>query len=158
MRSSQSQFDLDLENLKLQNNDNPVFYVQYAHARMNTILQKSYEIYPDWQKITFTCDLQKKLSLPEEKEMLMKVAELPDVIKESAFSLEAHRLIFYAQDLVKLFHSYFTKYRNEQKIISSDKELSIARLYLVLVVKQALFNTLNILGISAPEYMTVAKE
>lgn len=158
MRSSQSQFDLDLESLKLQNNDNPVFYVQYAHARMNTILEKSYEVYPDWQKYDYDSSLQKKLVLLEEKEMLIKVAELPEVIKESAASLESHRLIFYAQDLVKLFHSYFTKYRSEQKIISSDRELSIARLYLVFVVKQALFNTLNILGISAPKYMSVAKE
>ena len=153
MRSSNAQFDLDLQTLTKQNNDNPVFYVQYGHARMANILQKAFDLAIDWRLVNFDLSLQKLLSLPEEKEMLIKASELTDVVKEAAIALEPHRLIFYAQDLVKLFHSYFTKYRQEHRIISDDKNLSIARLYLVFVLKQTLHNALSFVGISAPDYM-----
>jgi len=151
MRAPNTQFDLDCALLTKQSHENPVFYVQYGHARMATILNKAADFI--FNPEAFTLAEQKALELPEERELLLSVTELAEIVRESAFALEPHRVIYYCQDLIKLFHSYFTKYRHTEKILSEDKIKTAARLGLVFVVKQTIFNALNFLGLSAPDYM-----
>jgi arginyl-tRNA synthetase len=108
----------------------------------------------DGADVKFSEQCQELLVLPEERELLLRISELPEVVTDAAKVLEPHRLIYFCQDLIKIFHSYFTKYRNSEKIIAKDDVLKTkARLALTFAVKQAIFNALNILGISAPEYM-----
>lgn len=153
MKSPSSQFELDLDNLTQQNNDNPVFYVQYGHARMATILNKAKQEHGLEIQNNFGAHEQKLLVLPEEREMILAISEFEDTVTRAALSLEPHKIIYFAHGLVKLFHSYFTKYRNDEKIISENKSLTLARLSLVSAVKQTLQNSLLFLGISAPEHM-----
>ncbi|MCA9507785.1 MAG: arginine--tRNA ligase [Myxococcales bacterium] len=158
MRALNSQFDLDLDVVTRQSQDNPVFYVQYGHARMATILKKAHEE----KGISFDASLfdqqaMKHLSLSEERELLLKISELAHVVHDAALALEPHRLIYFCQDLVKSFHSYFTKYRHSEKIISDDPDKTFARLSLVSVVKQTIANALQFAGISAPEYMELTE-
>jgi arginyl-tRNA synthetase len=150
MRAPNSQFDLDCGLLTKQSHENPVFYVQYGHARMATILNKAdLKFNPE----EFGLAEQEALKLPEERDMLLKITELAEVVREAALALEPHRVIYYAQDLIKLFHSYFTKYKHTEKILSDDRVKSAARLSLVFALKQTIFNALNFLGLSAPDYM-----
>ena len=94
-----------------------------------------------------------KLALPEERNMLKKMAAYPDIILSAAKNLEPHRVLFYCHDLISEFHGYFTRYRHTERIISDDLELTQARLGLVRALKQTLHNALSVLGISAPEHM-----
>jgi arginyl-tRNA synthetase len=151
MRAPNSQFDLDLALLTKNSQDNPVFYVQYGHARMATILSKA-QISPQEVK-EFSLVQQQALLLPEERELVLKLTELEEVVREAAHALEPHRVIYYCQDLIKSFHSYFSKYKHSEKIISDNKITSQARLSLVFVLKQSIFNALSFLGLSAPDYM-----
>lgn len=155
MRSGNSQFDLDIDLVTKSSSDNPVFYVQYGHARMSSILAKAKETI-SFDANNFGVSEMHKLTLPEERELILRVSELDEVVKEAALALEPHRLIYFCQELIKIFHGYFTKYRHSEKIISDDEEKSRARLSLIWVLKQAIFNALSILGISAPERMEQA--
>jgi arginyl-tRNA synthetase len=158
MRSINTQFDLDLDLVKSQSSDNPVFYVQYGHARMATILKRAEDLGIGFLPKDFSQSNAELLQLPEERELLLKIAELPDIIRESARVLEPHRLIYYASDLVKSFHSYFTKYRASEKIISLDKNKTESRLSLVFALRHSIANALNVLGIDAPEHMELTIE
>ena len=151
MRAPNSQFDLDCALLTKQSHENPVFYVQYGHARMATILNKAQDFI--FKPSEFGLSEQGALKLPEERDLLLRVTELAEIVREAALALEPHRVIYYCQDLIKLFHSYFTKYRHTEKILSDDRVKSAARLSLVFAVKQTIFNALNFLGLSAPDYM-----
>lgn len=151
MRAPNSQFDLDCALLTKQSHENPVFYVQYGHARMATILSKAQDI--SFKPEDFSLSEQKSLYLPEERDLLLRVTELAETVREAAHTLEPHRVIYFCQDLIKLFHSYFTKYKHTEKILSDDKVKSRARLSLVFALKQTIFNALNFLGLSAPDYM-----
>jgi len=154
MRASNSQFDFDLDLALKQSSDNPVFYVQYGHARMATLLKKAEAESKGFQGLTsLTSQTLSRLTLPEERTMIKKVAALPDVVLASANMLEPHRVLYYCQELIAEFHSYFTKYRHAERVISDDAELTQARLALVAALKLTLSNALNMLGISAPESM-----
>ncbi|MES2504177.1 MAG: arginine--tRNA ligase [Myxococcota bacterium] len=146
MRSPNTQFDFDLNLALSQSSDNPVFYLQYGHARMATILSKA-------EFLGVNTEALKRLVLPEERNMLKKMAAYPDVILTAAHHMEPHRVLFYCQDLIGEFHAYFTQYRHSEKIISDDVELTQGRLALVSALKQVLANALSLLGISAPESM-----
>jgi arginyl-tRNA synthetase len=160
MRATTTQFDLDLDAVTEQSRDNPVFYVQYGHARMATILQKAkrdHGLVPDPRHLND----QEKLpafSLPEERELLLLAGDLEETVKEAALALEPHRIIYFCQELIKNFHSYFTKYRGTEKIISEDKAKTLARLNLVFVLKQTIFNGLSFIGVSAPDRMELPSE
>ncbi|HXW60594.1 MAG TPA: arginine--tRNA ligase, partial [Myxococcota bacterium] len=159
MRSPNSQFDLDLDILTKESQDNPVFYVQYGHARMATILKKAEE--EKGLKVSagdFGLAEQKALVLPEERELILKMTDLPEIIVEAATALEPHRVIFYCHELVKSFHGYFTKYRHSEKIISDDAQKTKARLFLVFALKETIYNALSFLGLKAPDYMKFADE
>lgn len=154
MRSANAQFDLDLDLITKNSQENPVFYVQYGHARMANILKKASEekgIVVDATSLS-VMEL-KALSLPEERALLLKMSELEDVVRDAADSLEPHKLLYFAQELIKLFHGYFTSYRSSEKIIGDDPLKTAARLKMVFALKLTIKSTLGILGLSAPDYM-----
>jgi arginyl-tRNA synthetase len=154
MRSANTQFDFDLDLALKKSNDNPVFYVQYGHARTTTMLKRA-----DTEGCGFdsshppAIEGLARLTLPEEREMLKKIGALGDVIQGAARACEPHRLVYFCQELIAEFHGYFTRYKKTERVISDDVELTLARLSLVAAVKQTLKNALTILGISAPDHM-----
>lgn len=97
------------------------------------------------------------LVLPEEKAMLKKMSQLSDVVQASAEKLEPHHVLYFCQELISDFHSYYTQYRSDP-IISSDRDKTQGRLALVAALKQTLQSAFGILGISAPEHMEAPPE
>ncbi len=147
MRRPDSQLDFDLELAKRQSAENPVYYVQYAHARICSIFREALNkgiVLPRFKDI----DLH-LLNLPEELDLLKHLTAYPEVVEASAITLEPHRIPFYLMELSSLFHSYYNKYR----VISSEVELTQARLLLVGAIKGIIKSALDVLGISAPEKM-----
>ncbi len=147
MRRSDSHLDFDLEVAKSQSNENPVYYVQYAHARISSILRLAEErglALPTYAEV----DLR-KLSLPEEMRLIKAIVRFPEVLEGAVRTLEPHRLTFYLNELAGEFHSYY----NKNRVISSDLPLVGARLYLVAAIRTVIKNGLAILGVSAPERM-----
>jgi arginyl-tRNA synthetase len=90
--------------------------------------------------------------------MLKIMGSFPDVVLAAAKGLEPHRILYFCQELIGEFHGYFTKYRQSERIISDDADLTQSRLALVAALKQTLYNALSLLGISAPEYMQPGQE
>jgi arginyl-tRNA synthetase len=147
MRRSDSHLDFDLELAKKQSNENPVYYVQYAHARICSILRMAQE-----RGCGAPADGEAaldRLTLPEEIDLIKAVMRFPEMIEGAVKTLEPHRLTFYLNDLAALFHSYY----NRNKVLSDDSGMSEARLYLVESVRIVLSNTLKLLGVSTPERM-----
>jgi len=147
MRRSDSHLDFDLELAKKQSSENPVYYVQYAHARICSILRIAAErghAVPAFAGADLSL-----LQLPEEIELVKGITRFPEVLEGAARTLEPHRLTFYLNDLAALFHSYY----NKNKVISEDGALTGARLFLSRSVLTILKNALKILGVSAPEKM-----
>ena len=144
MRSTDSHFDFDLDLAKEESTDNPVYYIQYAHARIQSILDNLDEDMTIDKELDLSC-------LGEEAELdLMKhLARFPEIIKLSADRREPHHMANYAYELANNFHVFYNKCR----VITDDEELSRARLYLVLAAKQVLINALDILGVTAPDEM-----
>jgi len=147
MRRSDSHLDFDLELAKKQSNENPVYYVQYAHARICSIMRNAAE--KEFAVPAFADVDLKRLSLPEEVALIKHLSRYPDIVEGSARSLEPHRFTFYLNELASVFHSYYNKHR----VISEDAELSRARLFLAKTIGIVLRNALGLLGVSAPEKM-----
>ncbi|MCP4498591.1 MAG: arginine--tRNA ligase [Deltaproteobacteria bacterium] len=153
-RSANAQFDFDIADALKQSNDNPVFYCQMGHARCANVLKKAVESSKEFVgKDVLTDEQLARLVLPEERDILKKLSELPEVVRGAGDALEPHRLLYYCQDLISDFHGYFTKYRHDQRIISDDDALTQARLGMVAALKVGLENALGLLGINAPDYM-----
>ncbi len=147
MRRSDSHLDFDLEIAKKQSNENPVYYVQYAHARICSILKNAHErrySVPRYGEIE-----PQLLKLPEEIMLIKYISRYPEVVEGSAQALEPHRYTFYLNELAAVFHSYYNKHR----VVGEDAALSRARLFLVNAVGVVLRNALRILGVTAPEKM-----
>lgn len=147
MRRSDSQLDFDLELAKRQSNENPVFYVQYAHARISSIVRMAAERgmdVPGGESAALEL-----LKLPEEIQLIKAVIRYPEVIEGAAKALEPHRVTFFLNELAGIFHSYY----NKNRVITDDAALSRARLFLVSTIGQVLRNALGVLGVSAPEKM-----
>jgi arginyl-tRNA synthetase len=147
MRRSDSHLDFDLDLAKKQSSENPVYYVQYAHARICSILRIAAErghTVPAFDRADISL-----LQLPEEIDLVKAITRFPEVLEGAARTLEPHRLTFYMNDLAALFHSYY----NKNKVISDDGALTAARLFLSRSVLTVLKNALKILGVSAPEKM-----
>jgi arginyl-tRNA synthetase len=139
------QFDLALA--KEETKDNPVYYVQYAHARLSSILQFAEK--QGYREESFLSDPPLSLLGEPEREVMVGVLYFPDVVKMSAKSFEPHILLYYLLELAEAFHNYYEK----ERIVSEDKELTRARLYLSLVLKKTLKKGLALLGIEAKEKM-----
>lgn len=153
MRAPESHLDFDLELAKSRSQENPVYYVQYAHARLASIERKAEEQGIVLKNKSLKLDL---LNLPEELEMIRLLLEYPDEILRAAKKLEPHRIVFYLLELTKLFQSYYTKAKedNRYRVISSDVDTTLVKLYLCRALKLILEKGLKILGVSAPELMT----
>ncbi|MBI5285987.1 MAG: arginine--tRNA ligase [Deltaproteobacteria bacterium] len=146
-RRSDAHLEFDLELAKKETPENPVFYVQYAHARVCSIMEFAKERginLPSFDEVSF--DL---LNLPEELAIIKALASFPEVVEGSAVSLEPHRITFYLQGLAGLFHPYY----NKNRVISDDLALTKARLYLSNALRVVLRNGLGLLGVYAPEKM-----
>lgn len=147
MRRSDSHLDFDLEVAKKQSNENPVYYVQYAHARICSIMKMAQERGIEMPLFKDT-DLS-LLTEPEEKALIRMLVRYPENVYGAAKSLEPHRIPFYLNELAGLFHSYY----NKNKVISENHCLTSARLFLIMTIRIVLQNALIILGVSAPQKM-----
>ncbi len=148
MRKADSQLDFDLDLAKKQEKDNPVYYVQYGHARLCSILRRATEMNIE-VKDTGEADLS---LLVEPEELLKSIASFPAAIESAALDLAPHRMIFFLMELAGELHSYY----NKHKVIDQEKiplDVTRARLCLVAAVRQVFKNGLTILGMSAPESM-----
>ena len=142
-RRSDSHLDVDIETAKAQSHENPVFYVQYAHARINSIFEKAEVEMKD------LIDFNGELLNDEEIKIVKKLLLYPMIFKNAALAREPHRITFYLQELAGLFHPYYHRHR----VISEDTELTKARLALCEAVMIVLKHGLKILGVKAPERM-----
>jgi arginyl-tRNA synthetase len=148
-RSYESGLEFDLELAKKKSADNPVYYVQYVHARITGILNKAKdEGLIDHTDFDAGVNLE-KLVTEEELKLIKQVAGFQEHVEKSAASLHPHVMFTYLMTLAAAFHSYY----NHHKVIMDDKPLSLARLSLVLAVKKVIRNGLTLLGVSAPERM-----
>ncbi len=148
MRKPDAQLVFDIDLAKQQTNENPVYYVQYAHARICSIFdnadEKGFKAPNKPAHADLIC-----LSTPEDLQMIKLLAALPDTVNDCAVHFEPHRLTYYLSELASCFHSFY----NKNRVISEDRSLTEARLYLLKRTAQTLKNALSILGISAPERM-----
>ncbi len=147
MRQANSHFDFDLDLAVEQSNDNPVFYVQYAHARVCSILRLMNEQGVSVKKVS-KLNLE-RLSAPQEIELMKKLADFPETIRSSAALREPSLITRYAMDLAAAFHGFYAAC----KVNTDDSELTAARLKLSDAVRIALANALKVMSISAPEQM-----
>lgn len=145
MRSIDTQLDFDLTLATEHSNENPVFYVQYAHARISSILRQMAE---EGIELTSGCKLS-VLSTPEEQELIKKLGEYEELIVQAARERAPHRIAKYVYDLAGLFHSFY----NQCRVLGVEKDVQEARLALIKAVGHTLKHGLNILGVSAPERM-----
>ena len=143
-RSADSQMDFDLELAKRESQDNPVYYVQYAHARIASILRLAQE-----RGIDYADGGVSLLATELELTLIRKMLLLPEIVEIVAHTLEPHHLSYYAQDLATVFHSFYKQCR----VVSRDEALTKARLRLVAAAKLVLAKTLHLMGMTAPESM-----
>lgn len=144
MRSYETTLDFDLELAKKKSNENPVFYVQYVHARIASILRKAAEtgVLADETRLDLLVEA-------EEIALMKQMGRFSEVMAFAGENLEPHRIPFYLMELASAFHSYY----NRHKVLGEDTVLSSARLVLIRAVQQVIRNGLVLLGISAPEEM-----
>jgi len=147
MRGSDSHLDFDLELAKKESPENPVYYIQYAHARICNVFRTAEEqgYRPeDWAQ----ADLA---PLKEEVEftLIKKILSYPECIEKSALTQEVHRIPFYLQEAVAIFHNYYAHHR----FVTDDREVSLARLFLIHTLRNVIASGLALMGVSAPEKM-----
>ena len=149
MRSYDSHTEFDLDIAKSQSMENPVYYIQYAHARICSIIKKAELAGIKLNGLDIDNINLQLLNTEEELKLIKKMSSLKDVIRKSAVTWKPHLLTTYLYDLASVFHKYYTVHR----IIVEDAELSKSRLILINCTRIVLLNALNLLGISAPESM-----
>ena len=145
-----SPLTLDLEIITLRTNDNPVFYVQYAHARIASVLRNAKDLGIDWRNLGFDAAL---LSHARENELLGALAEFPRVVAGAAELREPHRVARYLEELAAVYHRFYDSCR---VLPRGDEDLApehVARLWLCAATRQTIFNGLQLLGVSAPDRM-----
>ncbi|MCH8845420.1 MAG: arginine--tRNA ligase [Proteobacteria bacterium] len=148
MRKSEQHLDFDLELAKSKSNENPVYYIQYAHARICSVLKQVEE-----KGLSYDVAIGNKnlhtLTEPSEEKLITALSCYPEIIHAAAKEYEPHQLAYYLKDLANEFHSYY----NSCQFIVDSEELRNARLNLICATKQVIANGLGILGVSAPEQM-----
>jgi arginyl-tRNA synthetase len=146
-RRSDSHLDFDLDVAKEQSRENPVYYVQYAHARLASLFREAESRgmkVPPADAVNIAL-----LDLEEEQNIIKALARYPEMIEEAALAYEPHRLTFYLQDLAGLLHNYYFKHR----VITEDAARTAAKLFLMKQVKTVIGSALKVLGVTAPEKM-----
>ena len=144
-RKADQHLEFDLELAKEQTKDNPLYYIQYAHARICSVFNKvEYDLEEGHEKVDLSL-----LTAEKEIEIQKQLAAFPALIEKAAKSNDPHLICYYLKDLASLFHSYY----NSEKFIIEDSSLMISRMFLLKGVKQVIFNGLEILGVSSPEAM-----
>lgn len=146
MRRPDSQLVFDIDLAKQQSTDNPVYYVQYAHARICRILESAVEsgLTPETG-----AEFRTLLTTVEELDIMKRISAFPEAVEAAATNLEPHRITAYLHDMASLLHSFYSKHR----VLGEDVQLTKARLYLLVAVRQSIRNGLAILGVTAPEKM-----
>ncbi|MEW6499948.1 MAG: arginine--tRNA ligase [Thermodesulfobacteriota bacterium] len=147
MRKADSQLEFDLALATQQSQENPVFYVQYANARLTSIAKQA-----EGKGVVrgeLSEALLARLTAEEELHLLKAMAAYPALVEHAALALEPHRIVFFLQELAAHFHSYYNKHR----VIGEDVELSRARLWLCEALRVVIRNGLTLIGVSAPETM-----
>jgi arginyl-tRNA synthetase len=148
-RKHDSHLDFDLDLARKQAPENPVFYVQYAHARLKSVFREGEKSNVTLPADTSAIDLT--LLSAEELELAKRAVALPEIMSAAAETLEPHRIPFYLLELAGDFHRYYNKPTN--RIIGDDRDLSMARLFLADILRAAFAGGLGLLGVSAPERM-----
>ena len=148
MRKSEQHLDFDLDLAKSQSKDNPVYYIQYAHARVCSVLRQLHEkgLSRDLERGQAHLAL---LVEPHEESLLVALSRYPEVVEMAALNHEPHQLAHYLRDLANAFHTYY----NEHRVLVNDDALRDARLNLSVATRQVIKNGLSLLGVSAPEVM-----
>jgi arginyl-tRNA synthetase len=147
MRKGDSQLEFDLALAAKQSSENPVFYVQYAHARICTLFKKAAD---EGQRAPAAAAAALDvLGEPEEQEVVKLLAQFPDVVEDAVRELEPHRVVFHLIEIAGAFHRFYNRHR----ILGVAPELSRARLYLAWAVQRVLRIGLGVLGVRAPEAM-----
>jgi arginyl-tRNA synthetase len=148
MRSNEQHLDFDLELAKSKSNENPVYYIQYAHARIASVFRQL-----DEKILTFEEDSGKRnltlLKSTKEKNIMSLLSRFPEIIELSANNRAPHNLAQYLRDLATEFHSYY----NDSTFIVDESDIRNARLVLIKSTQIVLGNGLKLLGVSAPEAM-----
>ncbi len=148
MRKCEQHMDFDLDLAKSQSNDNPVYYVQYAHARICSVYRQLAEKNFEWDKANGLANLD-KLSETHENDLMTALARYPELIEAAAHNHEPHQIAYYVRDLATAFHTYY----NAHQFIVDDASVRDARFALITAVQQVLKSGLQLLGVSAPDTM-----
>tara|TARA_B110001469_G_C9336337_1_gene178729 strand:- start:16 stop:519 length:504 start_codon:yes stop_codon:yes gene_type:complete len=148
LRGADQHMDFDLELAKSQSNDNPVYYVQYAHARVCSVFRQLAERGLAWDHTQGKAALS-RLTEEHEHALMGMLSRYPEILESAALNHTPHILAHYLMDLARDFHTYY----NAHHFIVDDIELSQARLSLITAVKQVIENGLTVMGVSAPETM-----
>lgn len=143
-RRSDSQLVFDIDLARAQTNDNPVFYIQYAHARICSVLTQWGGVATELNDVDLS-----PLNNPHETELLQRLSAFPEIVENAATELAPHVIANYLKDLASDLHSYY----NEYKFLIDDETVKLARLSLIYATHQVLKNGLDLLGVSAPEKM-----
>ena len=148
VRKCEQHMDFDLDLAKSQSNDNPVYYIQYAHARVCSVLRQLAEKGLVHQQVRGESSLA-LLSEPHEEALMVSLSRYPELVKNAALNHEPHQIAHYLRDLANEFHTYY----NAHQFLVEDDNVRDARLNLILAVKRVIKNGLLLLGVSAPESM-----
>ena len=148
MRKSEQHLDFDLDLAKSQSKDNPVYYIQYAHARICSVMRQLHEKGLSHDPARGRTQMA-LLVEPHEEVLLVALSRYPEVVETAALNHEPHQLAHYLRDLANAFHTYY----NEHRVLVSDDALRDARLNLSMATRQVIKNGLALLGVSAPEIM-----
>ena len=153
-RRAESQLTFDIELAKSQTNDNPVFYIQYAHARVCSALKKHKELGGTFDLDSGLNQLH-LLTQDQETDLMDKMSQFPELVKSAADNCEPHVIAHYLRELAADLHGYYQIGSDDEqnRWIVDDKNMCNARLTLISAVKQVIVNGLNLLGVSAPEKM-----
>ena len=147
-RKADTEFTFDVDLALQQNDENPVFYVQYAHARIGSVIQQFVERGGDHATLA-GADLG-MLAAPSELALMLKLAEFPPMLGNASATLAPHDVAFYLRDVAGAFHSYYSA----ERFLVEDAALMRARLALLVATRQVIRNALAVLGVSAPDRMS----
>ena len=148
MRKCEQHLDFDLDLAKSQSNDNPMYYIQYAHARVCSVFRQLADKNMEYDQATGVASLS-RLNETHEQSLITRLSRFPELVETAALSHEPHQIAHYLRELANEFHTYY----NAHQFLVDDVEIRCARLALISAVRQVIANGLTLLGVSAPEQM-----